>query len=294
MAPEVTEFIDQIIHNWDHLSPNLNYKELCDALYRLYHAETEQVEAEKTQQVFDECMQGLLKLHQDTGGTVHSDKHGFHEFHTKHSLVKAGTEQDLPYRIYINASTRNVIVLGRILVTEACLTGKALYFKIATTAIAVDERKDAIVVYIFGEHNAQALAQKLGEITGDLLTPTTPGLSKTIAPGISIAADPSSFKDTVSFGQSRVRPFATAYKTYQTKFAAKNRLNETSAEALYEVFSWLVCGAFRGHGINPLNPSTTRSYTKGVLSKAADTSASSIKVPPLELRMAARASSVRM
>lgn len=275
---EVDAFIDTVLEHWDDLYSLDGFSELCDALYELYHTETAVVAPAKSELEFGECIKNLMAYHKRYGGTVKLNQHGYHEFWTDWNLVKPPSEKDATYRIYVNASTKNVIVLGRILVHEVCQTGTAMYFKIATSAKAVDQRKDAIVIYLFGKKNAETIARKLGQITGGMLTPTVPGLTREIASGISVAEDPASFSDSVSFGQSRVRPFATALRCYRDDFAKAGLLDDLTAEDRYEVFARLLTGAFRAYGINPLNPSEVNN----VISKGKDVAASTISVPTLD------------
>jgi hypothetical protein len=281
---EVEAFIDLVLDHFDDLYEIDEYSTLCDALYELYHTETADVVPSKSDQVFNDCMVNLMAYHKRVGGSIKT-KNGYYEFHSPHSLVKGpASETDLDYRIYVNASTSNVIVLGRILVSLVCLTGDAIYFKIATTADAVDARKDAIVIYVFGKERAEKIARKIGRITDNKLTPTVPGLTKAIASGVSIAVDPATYHDLVSFGQSRVRPFATAIRCFRDSFAEAGLLDNLSAEHQYGVFARLLTGAFRAHGINPLNPSTSGN----VISRAQDGVASAIIVPRMDVMGAKR------
>jgi hypothetical protein len=231
-------------------------------------------------------MTNLIQLHKDTGGTVKPNLHGYTEFHSNSSLIAKMDMESEPYRVYVNASTKNVVVLGRILVKLACLDGQAQYFKIADTASGVDERKDAIVIYTYGKDLAKRIADQLAKITGGSLTPTSPGLTQEVAPGISIGVDPYRYKDPVSFGQHRVRPFATALLCYRG-FAADGFLDNVTREARTNAFRFLLAGAFRAHGINALDPSGSAPASAKSISNRADTSASAVTVPKPE-QMAAR------
>jgi hypothetical protein len=294
----VEAFVDIVLKNWDGLYAIEEYTAMCEKLYELYHAETEKVEPASTESVFGACLNNLMLTHKKVGGTIKL-AHGFYEFWHNNAYKKGALDpNELPYRIYLNASTSNVMVLGFILVQRVCLTGDALYFKIASTAAAVDSRKDAIVIYLFGREKAERLARDLGEITGNELTPSVPGLTKEIAHGISVAVDPSTGKDKVSFGQSRVRPFATAIRCYRDTFGRNNLLGNLSGENHYEIFTRLLAGAFRAHRISPIDPSTTGNTVprgQDEISNGADVAAGSVTVPKMDVnaariyaRMAAR------
>jgi hypothetical protein len=285
----VEAFLDLVIDHWDELYPVPEFGRLCDALYDLYHDETQQVMPEKTNQVFKHCMLGLMKLHKNTGGRVLEDQHGYHEFHTKFSTAQNLKQDEEPYRVYVNASTRNVIVLGRILVKLACIDGQAVYFKIASDAKGVDRRKDSIVIYTFGKNQAEAIAKQLGQITGDQLTPSVPGMTREVAKGISVAADPKwNSKDQVSFGQHRVRPFATAIVCYRDQFALFGQLDDIDSATYTEVFRILLAGAFRAHNINALDPSSNAPAVTKSLSKSDDVLASKVTVPSIDIKAAQR------
>jgi hypothetical protein len=283
----IESFLDLVIDHWDAIYSAESYSQCCDALYRLYYTETQVVAPSKSEEEFQHCMRNLIQLHKDTGGTVKLKKHGFTEFHTNLSLLNESNTDGEPYRVYVNASTKNVIVLGRILIKLACLDAKALYFKIADEADAIDKRKDAIVIYVFGKERAEQIARDLATITDDRLTPTSPGLTKEMAPGISVAVDPSSLSNPVSFGEHRVRPFATAMICYRNEFAATGLLDDISEDALTQAFRFLLAGAFRAHGINALLPFSSAPAGVKEISLRRDTAASAVKVPNPE-KMAAR------
>jgi hypothetical protein len=284
----VEAFLNTVIDRWDDLYVIPDFDKLCKALYTLYHRETEAVQPSKSQSEFAHCMEGLVQLHKEAGGTVKLKKTGYTEFHTNSSLHDKLDTSKEPYRVYVNASTKNVIVLGRILVNLVCLSGRALYFKIADDAAAVDKRKDAIVIYTFGKDQSESIAKELGTITDQNLTPSSPGLTKEIAPGISVAADPRwNYSDQVSFGQHRVRPFATALLCYRDEFALGGQLNDVDQAAHTEVFRILLMGAFRAHNINALDPSTNAPAITPTISKAQEVEASKVQVPKMD-KMAAR------
>jgi hypothetical protein len=283
----IETFLGLIIDHWDEIYATTSYRQCCRALYTLYYTETVAIVPSKSEDEFAACMRALVQLHKDTGGTVKLDQHGYTEFHTNMSLLDEADLEGEPYRVYVNASTKNVIVLGRILVKLACLDAKALYFKIADSAEAVDARKDAIVIYVFGKARAEEIAAQLTTITDNKLTPTSPGLTKEIAPGISIAVDPSSFSNPVSFGEDRVRPFATAILCYRDEFAATGLLDGISKDVRTQAFRFLLAGAFRAHGINALMPFTSAPAGTREISNRRDTAASAVKVPNPE-KLAAR------
>lgn len=284
----VETFLDRVIDHWDDLYSLPSFEKLCDRLYALYHDESEQVVPAKSDDEFNKCMRGLIQLHAQTGGRVELNKHGYHEFYTNYEKAAENLDAEKePYRVYVNASTKNVIVLGRILVKLVCIDATAMYFKIANDAAGVDQRKDAIVIYTFGRNEAEAIAKRLGQITGDKLTPSVPGMTREVAKGISVAADPKwNGKDSVSFGQHRVRPFATAIICYRDQFALANKLDSVDADTHTEVFRILLAGAFRAHKINALDPSSNAPASAAKISKEADLQAGKITVPVMDVKAA--------
>jgi hypothetical protein len=119
LSEPVEAFLKVVADNWDKLNKTTrSFDKLCTKLYPLYHDETNEVTPSKTEDTFKTSMSNLVELHKRTGGIVKLKKHRFTEFHTNYSVLEKADldfSQD-PHRIFINASTKNVIALGRILV----------------------------------------------------------------------------------------------------------------------------------------------------------------------------------
>ena len=117
-AESVERFTDLVLSNEEKLLICRDFSKMVDALYELYHGETENVEPSKSNSRFQECLTGLITLHKNTGGFVRTNQHGYCEFHSSYGDIENLNIEEKVYRVYVNASTRNVIVLGRLLVKK--------------------------------------------------------------------------------------------------------------------------------------------------------------------------------
>jgi HopA1 effector protein family len=162
------------------------------------------------------------------------------------SRLRPGVE----YRVYVNASSKNVITLAS-QVTILCGQYKGIQcFKIPLDPAMTDARKDTFVIYVKGKDTAEKVAQRLGELTCGLLSPTVPAMTHPIANGISIAPNMGE-QYGLSFGELVVSPFALAIRVFRDTFYRQGLLSHKRRKIRMRVFRVLLAGAFHAHGLDP-------------------------------------------
>jgi hypothetical protein len=268
MAATLTSFVDQVFASSDLMKGGPG---LADRLYDLYSSNTSPSSPSDSAQwkpFFEQVNAAVGPRIAATGGL---QNYGVSlSAVLRKASIPEGWAYDFLYfqafrgaivcRLYMNVAVRNIPEALNLICQYAAQnpTHGVVHFKTAGPA-AAPGRKDSIVVYCQSQEAAKKLGESFLPKYAGLFQAGAPGMTTGLGPfglalgaepvwqatGMSRATDPSKQKQQ-SFGTIRTELIAMAIENYNE--------NKTMVGSGAEMFKRFVCVAFRGYGLDPMNP----------------------------------------